>query len=326
MSTVHLTTSVIIPTRNRSHTLTNVLYDLAHQTRRPDKIIISDSSTDNKTLSLLDSPEIKKFSLNIKHVNSREIGAAIQRNLGAKCASGDILFFFDDDIRIDKEYIEHIANLFENDTECSIGAAGGVIANKPFYQPSRINRWWLHILEGVPVEHFDGRVIGPVITFYPDGKRGNPFYVDWLPGPTIAVRREVFSIEKFGTFFCGYSYKEDVELTLRISKRWKVVCVPTAKVTHEYDSFEKNLIDLSRQDVVNTYYVMTRTMKKNNLKHKIKFFIYYLLYLPVAELKWGLFKGLDSKKIKKIWKGRLSGLWLLRRILLKNVAIEDIWK
>ena len=321
----NLTISVIIPTYNRAHKLVNVLYDLAHQSRRHDEIIISDSSSDDKTLLMLDSTEIKDLSLNIQHVVSFQKGAAFQRNFGAQYASGDILFFFDDDIRIHHEFVKQIVTLFENDMEHKIGLAGGVIVNAPFSPPSRINRWWLQFLHGEHVERFDGRVIGPVIAFYPDERRENPFYVDWKDSSNIAVRREVFSTEKFDSFFWGYSFKEDVDFSLRISKRWKIVCMPQAKIWHEPDISKRNYIEISRQEVINTYYIMIKNLGKDRLRHKVKFLIYYFIYLSLADIKGILLKGFSIKLMSKIWKGRLSGLWRLRRVWLKQISIENVW-
>lgn len=89
--------SVIIPTYNGAHKIMTLLANLEAQTVVPDElIIVIDGSTDN-TEALLRS---RAFSLpNVSIIVQANGGRAKVRNTGAAAAKGDILVFFDDDMR-----------------------------------------------------------------------------------------------------------------------------------------------------------------------------------------------------------------------------------
>lgn len=89
--------SVIIPTYNGAHKIMQLLEKLEAQTCMPDElIIVIDGSTDN-TEFLLRS---RSFSLpNVNIIVQANGGRAAVRNTGAAVAKGDLLVFFDDDMR-----------------------------------------------------------------------------------------------------------------------------------------------------------------------------------------------------------------------------------
>ncbi|MBC6988297.1 glycosyltransferase family 2 protein [Hymenobacter sp. BT491] len=89
--------SVIIPTYNGAHKILNTLQALVEQTHTPDEIVIViDGSTDN-TAELV---EANAFSFpELRVVEQDNQGRAVTRNQGAAAASGDLLIFFDDDMR-----------------------------------------------------------------------------------------------------------------------------------------------------------------------------------------------------------------------------------
>jgi glycosyltransferase involved in cell wall biosynthesis len=89
--------SVIIPTYNGAHKIMQLIDKLEAQSYLPDElIIIIDGSTDN-TEALLRS---RSFSLtNVNIIVQANGGRAKVRNVGAAAAKGDLLIFFDDDMR-----------------------------------------------------------------------------------------------------------------------------------------------------------------------------------------------------------------------------------
>lgn len=89
--------SVIIPTYNGAQKIMNILRALEVQTFKDfEVIVVIDGSTDG-TYDLLSAA---KFTFKHFHIiNQENKGRAAVRNRGAKEAKGDILVFFDDDIR-----------------------------------------------------------------------------------------------------------------------------------------------------------------------------------------------------------------------------------
>lgn len=95
--------SVIIPTYNGKHRLNTVLKALSEQTIKGfETIVVIDGSTDGTKEYLI------KFetSLEIKIFDQENKGRASVRNMGAEYASGDLLIFFDDDMRLEPTCVE----------------------------------------------------------------------------------------------------------------------------------------------------------------------------------------------------------------------------
>lgn len=92
-----MTISVIIPTYNGAHKILNILRALDMQTIRVfEVIVVIDGSTDN-TINLLKN---RKFGFEkFKVIEQENRGRAAVRNRGAKEAKGELLVFFDDDMR-----------------------------------------------------------------------------------------------------------------------------------------------------------------------------------------------------------------------------------
>jgi GT2 family glycosyltransferase len=91
--------SVIIPTYNGANKILNVLRAIEQQVRQPDEVIVViDGSTDN-TLQIIkqNSFSFRSFKL----INQENGGRAKVRNNGAAAAVGELLIFFDDDMRPD---------------------------------------------------------------------------------------------------------------------------------------------------------------------------------------------------------------------------------
>ncbi len=93
-----MTISVIIPTYNGVQKLPNILEALAKQTYQDfETIVVVDGSTDN-TIEILEKG--KNWGLkDFKFINQKNGGRAKVRNTGATHAQGQLLIFFDDDMR-----------------------------------------------------------------------------------------------------------------------------------------------------------------------------------------------------------------------------------
>lgn len=92
-----MTISVIIPTYNGAHRISNTLNAIMNQSVVPDEVIVViDGSTDD-TRQVVEKYRHKLT--NLKIVNQPNMGRAGVRNTGAKNANGEILIFYDDDTR-----------------------------------------------------------------------------------------------------------------------------------------------------------------------------------------------------------------------------------
>lgn len=88
--------SVIVPSYNGAHKLPNILKALEAQTIQDfETIVVVDGSTDN-TREVLEGAQ---WQLDLRVVYRENGGRAVARNAGVEAAQGDLLVFFDDDMR-----------------------------------------------------------------------------------------------------------------------------------------------------------------------------------------------------------------------------------
>ena len=104
--------SVIIPVYNGGKYIAKGIDSLLKQTFKDFEIIcINDKSTDN-SLEILE--EFEKKDKRIKVIkNSKNIGAALTRNVGIDMAEGEYIYFLDADDYIDEKYLEGMVNKIE---------------------------------------------------------------------------------------------------------------------------------------------------------------------------------------------------------------------
>ena len=100
--------SFIIPTLDRVKDLERLLKSFLTQTKKPDEIIIveqGDRYFNTSTLQHFNTLPIKVY-----HVDFKSLTKA--RNFGVEKSSGDVVGFLDDDIVLDKDYVEKIEHFF----------------------------------------------------------------------------------------------------------------------------------------------------------------------------------------------------------------------
>lgn len=106
-----LSISVIVPVHNGGASFHRCLLRLAETVPPPSEIIVvADGDTDGSWLLA------KEFSTKVLKVSERG-GPAQARNLGARAAQGDILFFVDADVVISPEAIRQVAIAFQREPD-----------------------------------------------------------------------------------------------------------------------------------------------------------------------------------------------------------------
>jgi len=94
--------SVIIPTLNEERYISNILKNLSTQDFKDFEVIVVDAESNDKTLEV-----VGKFnkSYPLTTVNSKKKNLSYQRNLGAREAKGEYLFFIDADNQIPNDFL-----------------------------------------------------------------------------------------------------------------------------------------------------------------------------------------------------------------------------
>lgn len=258
---------LIIPTYRRPCEVVRLLQALAECEQEtpgsvPDEVIVVDGSADLATQQAILSSPVDHFPFTLKYFRSTP-GLTRQRNVGIDACSREFVFFLDDDTLPAPGYFLAVRRVFAEDTTTSIGAVGAYVVNE--CDLPLIRRWRFRFLLGIvpriePMRYAHCGTSNPRSMLKPfTGIRD----VDLFPGCAFSVRCQVFRDERFSNFFEGYSQGEDVEMSLRVGRRWKVVCAGDAKVIHHEaragrpPSFAKG-----RMDVRNRVFIWRRYSAK----------------------------------------------------------------
>jgi glycosyltransferase involved in cell wall biosynthesis len=134
-------TSIIIPTRNRAKNLDCVLTSLSLQeTDRDWEVIVVDDRSEDNTKEIVEKyPFAKYFKVDSTH---NSWNASIPRNLGAKMANGEILWFLDSDVVLPHNAVDATLGAF------GTGSIARVLIGAYHWLPAQVvtpddvkNRW-----------------------------------------------------------------------------------------------------------------------------------------------------------------------------------------
>ena len=170
--------SVVICTRDRAEELSRCLASLPLQSRVPDQVVVVDNASrdDGRTRAAA-------LAAGVDYVREDRPGLDIARNRGVRAATGDIVAFTDDDVRLHPRWLERLTAAFDAD---------GVMAVTGLVLPAE--------LETAAQLHFEtywgfGRGYRPIDFgadfFRTDRTHGCPAW-EIGAGANMAFRRETF--------------------------------------------------------------------------------------------------------------------------------------
>lgn len=225
------TSSVILCTRNRPNDIVRCLKSIAIQSLSPTELIIIDSS-DSKLQDHAFFNEI----FNINNFSSTKLvyvhtkpGLTFQRNQGIAHASGGLIYFFDDDVVLEGDYLEQMNKVFLEHSEYAAGM-GDITNIKPASSKYQLFRAAFLL----PREQASGNFTWSGMPTHPYGtKELRPVQV--LGGCCMVFRKKTLQEFEFDEHFHGYSYLEDCEIAQRISMKYPIVFNPQARLAH-YES------------------------------------------------------------------------------------------
>jgi len=110
--------SVVIPSYNGALRIPNTLRAIENQTLPPDEVVVLLDGSSDDSLNVLREWD-SRLPLVVERQKNR--GRAAARNSGAKCASGDLLIFYDDDTEPEPNSIERHRQLQSSFGACIIG-------------------------------------------------------------------------------------------------------------------------------------------------------------------------------------------------------------
>jgi GT2 family glycosyltransferase len=251
--------SLVIATYERPTELMRLLRALEAIADPPAEVVIVDGHPDSEcSRQLRWWADSTALPFDCVYVESPP-GLTRQRNAGVDISTRRYVFFLDDDAVPLPGYFLEMARVFENDRLMRIGG----IAGCPMNEVGRplVGRWRLRVALGI-VPRLDPMSYDPTGTSVPHSLL-QPFSgvrrIDAMPGCGFTLRREVFETERFSCFFQGYSQGEDLEMSLRVGRRWELVCCGDARLLHLAAKHGRPAsYKRGRMDMRNRYFIWRR--------------------------------------------------------------------
>jgi len=232
--------SVIIPAYNSSATIGFTIEGIRKQSAYSSvlEIIVVDSSDDDHS-----HDDLKKQEDGILRVirSGYRVIPAIQRNIGARDAKGDLLCFIDSDAYPEDDWLEQILVCYEK----GIHIGGGSYKVPQTQRRSKI----AYAQYFIEFSQFIGY-----------GKEGP---VDIVPSCNIFCDRELFMKD---TGFPEVRASEDSLFCLKMGKHERLTCIPRAVVYHIFR--EKPEHFLSNQRMLGKYIFLFRRQSYDNFYYK----------------------------------------------------------
>jgi GT2 family glycosyltransferase len=287
--------SVVIATYSRYTDLQECLQSVFDLRVPPYEVIVVDSDSQDGTEKL-------RHSFPIKFMSIRDRNSARARNLGISIADGEVVAFLDDDVVVDKDWVNQITRPYVNDR---VGGVGG-----------RVIPYGTHAKSYVETGKNDvGRVFsnGLVIGNF-DLPSKYLIKVDSFIGCNMSFRRKL--LVKAGGFdenYAGTSYRDDTDLCIRIHRLgYALVYDSKALVWHKYRG-KRVSGDWSYWYVRNhVYFYLKNLFAEDRLKFPM--FLYSMLMPPRDYvLKSGTKIKVEPKLVLNVFKGLYDGYKIWRR-------------
>lgn len=256
--------AVVIATRNRPDDLVRTVESLVEQTALPAELCIVDSSDIAPTRGRIEEL-CAAVGLPLDYHHPAPRGLTVQRNVGVRRTSGDPIFFIDDDVALAPDCFEAVLAEYDR-----WGPELGGVRATPV-RPARpglgtriyrrifgIGGWW---------PEASGRVRAG---FYAEGvsEAAGVRKLDYFNGWFMSYRREVFEHEWFDEELSGYAYKEDIDFSYRVSRRYTLIQTPKARCDHlKSGASRMSSHQLQRMNLANQFYLHRKLMPQDS-RHK----------------------------------------------------------
>lgn len=240
MNTVH-SISVIIPCFNGASTLEDCLASVFASTHGDFEVIVVDDGSGDATLEVARKYDCRILAL------PNNCGAAAARNIGARAAVGEILFFLDADIAVPPNVLEQIDETFVERPE--IGAAFCS------YQKKTIPTNFCSVYKNL-LHHYTHQTAREDAVTFCSGFG--------------AIRRDVFL--NSGGFDENYRFLEDIEFGYRLHRAGQIILLrKQIQLTHlkRYSLASLVMSDLFGRAIPWTRIMLEKRVFRNDLNTKL---------------------------------------------------------
>jgi len=296
-----LPVSAVAPTRNRTAVFRATLASLGKQGLLPAELIVVDASAGGTTRDMLHGFRLESgCAWSLRWMPAEVVGAAAQRNQGVALATQPFIWFFDDDILFEPECVNRLWRAMQSDTK--LGGVSAMIVNQKYHPPGIVSRMMLTLLHGRRENTFAGRVIGPAINLLPEDRDDLPEVVpvEWLNTTCTIYRRGALPSPPFDSVFTGYSLMEDLTLSLRVGRNWRLANDRTARIFHDSQpgTYKSNVSEMAAMELVNRHYVMTKVLGRTGLVNHLRLILWEVFHLAACVARaqsrptfWAMWQG-----------------------------------
>ena len=218
--------ALVVCTRNRPNYVERLLSALPELSIHPTIIIFVDSSDNQETENLIRSASSCLRS-RVRYIKSKP-GLPLQRNVGVDFLVSQeefddvkIVSFTDDDCLPSKDYFAAVRKSFASLPNC-VGVTG-IMSPPNFPEVTR-----LHVIFGLRSRQ-PGKILKSGITTSPMASKF-PEIVEWMPGGSMNIAREIFDSLKFDSSLRMYG--EDLKMALCMEGFGRIYVDPEARITH----------------------------------------------------------------------------------------------
>ena len=250
----------IIATYNRPDDLERTVQSLLAQTVLPSELCIVDASPEAPSRARIEEL-CGSAALPLDYHHPAPKGLTVQRNVGIDRTKGDPVFFIDDDVWMAPDCHEEILAEYERwgpelggVRATPVRPATPSLATRIYRRIFGIGGWW---------PEASGKVRPG---FYAEGVSDSAGVrkLEYFNGWFMSYRREVFEHERFDEALSGYGYKEDIDFSYRVSRRYVLVQTPKARCDHlKSPSARLNSHNLQRMNLANQFYLHRKLMPQD---------------------------------------------------------------
>lgn len=284
----------IIATRNRPDELLTSVESIVGQTVLPGELCIVDSSDETPTRARIEEL-CKEVGVELDYHHPAPRGLTIQRNIGIDRTTGDPVFFVDDDVFLEPDCHEQILVEYARWGP----ELGGVRATpRDPARPPLISILWRKLFGiGGWWPEASGRMRR---AFNVEGVSiaAGVRKIEYMTGWFMSFKREVLKEERFDETLSGYAFKEDVDFTYRVSRKWVLLQTPAAVCAHFLTSSSRlGSHQLMRMNLGNQFYLHRKNMPQD-ARHRAALWWsligLFVLNIGRATFKndWGLVTGM----------------------------------
>jgi GT2 family glycosyltransferase len=319
------TISIIIPTYGRPKSLEEVFKTILKQNYQPlDVIVVDDSPTDDVE-NVINAYGSYFNSVNCLLIFQKGLnqGLPAARNLGVSLCKGDILLFLDDDVLLDHKLLYCLANFLRAE-KSALGVQPKVVnygernnVTWKFNNAAKKALGLCYYSEGKQIMRKSGEPVNSINEF-------SLIPALHLSGCCCCYRKEVFDYLRFDLNLKRWAYKEDLDFSYRVHKKWRnsLWVIPNSFVIHK-ETRESRLENKSRiyMEVTYSFYIFFKDFFNSSFTNLIAFFWSIIGYFILEVFL--VFKG---KKVEERPRVLLYPLQAFMKCLvnLKNILKAKI--